>query len=177
MLSLARMLALDRQRIDAIVTAVCERLEGDWLLVGGAIAALWFSPRRTTEDVDIVGIRGAPEERYALMELADSLGLPVEAVNSAADFFVHRVADWREQIVLFRSGAKGRVYRPTATLFLLLKVRRLDERDLEDCRALVASGEVIERSRVVATIDELGRSDNASLTMRREELRRLLSAR
>ena len=84
-------------------------------MIGGAIASLWFDPRRTTEDVDIMGLGGTPSERLALLELADSLGLPVESLNSAADYFVQRIADWRAQLVPFRSGAKGVVYRPTAT--------------------------------------------------------------
>ena len=168
---------LDRDRLDAILTAVCERLDGEWLLIGGAIAALWFEPRRTTEDVDIVGLAGKPSERLALFELADSLGLPVESMNSAADFFVHRIPDWRSQLVLFRSGAKGRVFRPTATLFLLLKVRRLDERDLEDCRALIASGERFEATRVSEAIDALPPPADEDVAARRTELRRLVSGR
>ena len=166
---------LDRERLDAIVTAVCERLDGDWLLIGGAMAALWFEPRRTTEDVDILGLAGTSAERLALFELADSLGLPVESMNSAADFFVHRIPDWRSQIVLFRAGTKGRVFRPTGTLFLLLKLRRLDERDLEDCRGLLMSGEKCDRARVVAAIEALPPAADADVAARRAEMRRLLS--
>lgn len=168
--------ALDRERLDEIVAAVCERLEGEWLLIGGAIAALWFEPRRTTEDVDILGLKGTSSERLALFELADSLGLPVESMNSAADFFVQRIPDWREHLVPFRSGAKGTVYRPSATLFLLLKIGRLDERDLEDCRALIAAKtEAFDRRRVLAAIDALDETADPAVIARRDELRRLFS--
>jgi hypothetical protein len=166
----------DRERLDALVSAVCDRLEGEWLLIGGAVAALWFDPRRTTEDVDIMGLGGTSSERLALLELADSLGLPVESMNSAADFFVQRIADWRAQLVPFRSGAKSVVYRPTATLFLLLKVRRLDERDLGDCRALVATGESFDRARVTAALDALPAPPDTALAARRAELRALIVA-
>jgi hypothetical protein len=74
--------------------------------------ALWLESRRTTEDVDIVGLQGTAEERMALMRLATELDLPVEAVNSAADSFVRRIDGWRDELELFRRGARGRVYRP-----------------------------------------------------------------
>ncbi len=166
---------LDRDRLDAIVTSVCDRLEGEWLIIGGAIVALWFAPRRTTEDVDIIGLGGTAAERLSLMQLADSLGLPVESMNSAADFFVHRIADWRDQLVLFRKGAKGAVFRPSATLFLLLKVRRLDERDLEDCRGVIASGEAFDRGRIAMEIAALPAAADEEVARRRDELRRLVS--
>lgn len=165
---------LDRDRLDAIVTAVCDRLEGDWLLIGGAIAALWFEPRRTTEDVDILGVAGKASDRFALFALADSLGIPIESMNSAADFFVQRIPDWQSQMVLFRSGPKGRVFRPTATLFLLLKLGRLDERDLDDCRALITFGETFDRPRVSAALDALPAPADADVAARRLELRELI---
>ncbi len=71
---------------------------GEWLLVGGALVSVWVEPRRVTEDIDLIGLTGAPDERLALMDAVFSLGLPVEAVNSAADFFVHRISGWRDEI-------------------------------------------------------------------------------
>lgn len=165
---------LDRDRLDAIVTAICEQLDGEWLVIGGAIVSLWLEPRRTTEDVDVLGLGGTPRERLALLELGDSLGLPVESLNSAADFFVQRIPDWREHLVRFRSGAKGTVFRPDGTLFLLLKLRRMDERDLDDCKALVVSGEPFDRARILAAIGSLPVPSDATVASRRAELRRLL---
>lgn len=130
--------ALDRVRIDAVVQAVADRLAGDWLLVGGGLVALWLTPRRMTEDVDLVGMEGSGADRLSLLGLAIDVGLPVETLNSAADFFVHRISDWRGQVELFRQGASGRIFRPSATLFLLLKVHRLSEQDLSDCLDLLA---------------------------------------
>jgi len=83
---------LDHARLDLIVQAVADRLSGDWLLVGGGLVSLWLKPRRVTEDVDMVAIDGSGADRFALLGLAVDLGLPVEALNSAADFFVHRIA-------------------------------------------------------------------------------------
>lgn len=128
---------LDRQRLEELLTRLTDTVEGDWLLVGGALVALWLEPRRVTEDVDLVGLAGGEDERFRLMEFAEAAGLPIEAVNTAADFFVRRVDGWRDEIEIFRAGRRGRIYRPTPTLFLLLKMRRLSERDLADCLAMI----------------------------------------
>lgn len=171
---------LDRERLEALLSAMTERLHGDWLLVGGALAALWLDePGRTTEDVDLIGLSGAPEERLTLMQFAQEMGLPIEAVNSAADFFVRRIPGWQEEIELFRSGQKSRIYRPTATLFLLLKLDRLSEQDLADCVATVdkarSAGFRLDSARVLAVLDALPPAD-AALEERRRRLRQALLA-
>lgn len=75
---------LDRARIAEIVEAIADRLPGEFLLIGGALVALWIEPRRVTEDIDIIGFDGDSRQRLALMDLAHDLGLPIEAVNSPA---------------------------------------------------------------------------------------------
>ena len=168
------MSVLDRERLDALVTRICEELDGEWLLIGGAIVALWLQARRTTEDVDIIGLAGTSRQRLALMSLAEAEGLPVEAVNSAADFFVERVDGWRSHLVVFREGKRGTVYRPDATLFLLLKIHRLDEQDLSDCAALLASGEPFDAARVRTEIRDLPVAASREQGARRAELLRLV---
>ena len=170
---------LDRARIESIVEAVADRLDGDWLLVGGALVALWIEPGRTTEDVDLVGVRPTPGARLGLLQLADDLGLPVETLNTAADFFVERIPGWREEIEVLRRGARGTVHRPTPTLFLLLKIGRLSERDLDDCEALLAKAAaeslLVDRKRVGDAMDALPATEDRDLTARRARLRQLLA--
>ena len=171
-------LRFDRARIQALLELAGDRLTGEWLLIGGAAAAAWFSPVRTTEDIDLIGLAGSQAERLALMELAESAAIPVEAVNSAADFYLRRIDGWREQLVPLHRGAHAVVYRPSATLFILLKLRRLSAVDLDDCLALVAhcraSGEPIDRARIRARLDELPRTEDAALAGRRSRLRAAL---
>jgi hypothetical protein len=166
---------LDRTRLQQVVEAVAERLPGDWLLIGGALAALWLEPRRTTEDVDIVGLAGTVDERLALMRLAAELALPVEALNSAADFFVRRIDGWRDELEPFRTGTRGRIHRPTVTLFLLLKLERLTEHDLADCLAAVARARAerlrFDGGRVLAALDALPPAGASDLAGRRRRLR------
>jgi hypothetical protein len=170
--------ALDRPRISAVVDAVVDRLPGDWLLVGGGLVALWLEPRRLTEDIDLIGIAGSGADRLALLGLASDLGLPVEALNSAADFFVFRIVDWRAHLELFRSGASGRIFRPSATLFLLLKLARLSEQDLADCLSLLererAEAAGIDLDRVLAAVAALPPAADSQATSRRDRLRQAL---
>ena len=170
---------LDRRRIETVVQAVADRLDGDWLLVGGALVALWFEPGRTTEDVDLVGIGGGAERRLELLGLASDLGLPVEALNSAADFFVERVPGWRDEVEVLRRGKRGTVYRPTPTLFLILKAGRLSDRDLLDCEGLLdkaaAESLPVDVSRVRAALDAQTPAEDEDLARRRARLRRRLA--
>jgi hypothetical protein len=171
--------AMDRKRLEFVLARACERLTGDWLLVGGALVALWVEGRRTTEDVDLIGMEGTQEERFALMSLAAELQLPIEAVNSAADFFVRRVAGWREELEPFLRGASATIHRPTPTLFLLLKVGRLSAQDLADCLAVIRKardeGLRLDGDRVTQAISALPSTSDSSVRVRRQQLLQALA--
>jgi hypothetical protein len=169
--------SFDRARIDALVERAGEKLDGEWVLMGAAAAVAWFSPARTTADIDLIGLAGTQAERLAVMDFAVEVGLPIEAVNSVADFFVRRIPDWREQLVVLHRGSRATIHRPNATLFLLLKVGRLSETDLDDCTRLLATSETIDRDRVIAALDALPSTDDADLGARRASLRASLSTR
>ncbi len=127
---------LDRARIERLLQSAAEKLTGDWILVGGAAAAVWFAPGRTTEDLALIGPHGTNAELLLLMEIAESHGLPVETINPATGFYLRRIIGWDREVVLLREG-RASIYRPNATLFLLLKLGRLGEKDLDDCMALL----------------------------------------
>ena len=171
-------LDLDRDRIRRFLDAASRRLSGEWLLVGGAAAAVWFSEGRVTEDIDLVGLEGTPGERLRLMELAAEEGLPVEAVNSAADFFLRRIEGWRDHIEPLLRGPSATIHRPDATLFLLLKCSRLSEIDLGDCLALLgfvrAHGLALDSARVLRALLPLPDSDDEALRLRRARLQAAL---
>jgi hypothetical protein len=159
--------AFDRARVEALVQAIADQLEGDWLLIGGALVALWLEPDRTTQDIDLIGMRGEPSERYALLDFAARSGLPIESINSAADFFVQRIPGWREMVEVLRVGARGRILRPTTTLFLLLKMGRLSERDLADCLAAIEQADGgLDRERVRGALAVLPPADEAGAKRR-----------
>ncbi len=73
----------------------------------------------------------------------------------------------------------GTIYRPTATLFLLLKLRRLSEQDLSDCldllRKVAAESAPLDTARVLAALDGLAETADEQLRARRARLRSRLS--
>ena len=172
-------LRFDRSRIQALLQKAGDRLDGEWLLIGGAAAAAWFSPSRTTEDIDLISLAGTQEARLALMELAADSSLPIEAVNSAADFFVRRIEGWRDHLVELMRGKTAIIYRPSATLFLLLKLERLSAEDLGDCLAVIShcatTGEPIATERVRTRLDALAVTSDPDLAERRARLRDTLA--
>jgi hypothetical protein len=171
---------LDRNRLEAVVRACGDRLDGDWLLMGGALVALWLEPRRVTEDVDLIGLGGTGRERLQLMQLAEDLGLPIEAVNSAADYFVRRIQGWEDELAVFYRGARSIVYRPTPTLFVLVKCGRLSERDLEDCLAAIGLAQreslPLDRDRIRVHLDNLPAAEEEGVAERRRKLAAVLTA-
>lgn len=54
------------------------------------------------------------------MDFALAQGLPLEAVNSAADFLPRRIPDRTDELELLHEGTHARIFRPTPTLLLLL---------------------------------------------------------
>ena len=113
---------------------VVDELEGDWLVIGGSLLAMINSEYRVTSDIDICPIdEMTNEKRLHLMDIADQLKLPIEAINPAADFFVRQIPNWKSSIVLLKKGKKGQLYRPDIELYFNLKLSRMSESDVDDC--------------------------------------------
>ncbi len=166
--------SLDRARLQALLADAGAQLDGEWLLIGGAAAAAWFADARTTDDIDLIALDATRARRIAVMDLAVAHGLPVEAVNSSADYFVRRIDGWRDQLVPLVQGPRAVIYRPTPTLFLLLKLARLSAIDLDDCLALIAHcrrvADPIDRARVAAALAALPATTDATRLARRAAL-------
>ena len=162
--------------LSQLLQRLTNELEGDWLLVGGSLVALWLNEHRVTEDIDLVGVPGTNEQRYALIEFCTNSGLPAELMNSAADYFLRKIPDWTAHTIPFMSGQRGRILRPTTTLFVLLKLTRLSETDLDDCRSLLNHDqrEPIDAPRVLTALAGLPHTDDDELSARRELLRQLV---
>jgi len=173
--------ALERKRVERLLAQAGDRLEGDWLLVGGALALVWLDSPRATQDVDLVSLRGSQADRLALMDLAIAMGLPIEAVNAAAEHYVRRVSGWDQMLDVLLRGARATIWRPNPTLFLLLKMRRLSESDLDDCLLLLLRCKEwkvrVDSRRVRAEARELPEAADAALRRRRARLLRALRPR
>ena len=78
-------------------------------------------------------------------------------------------------------GSSSGGLRPTPTLFVLLKMRRLSEQDLEDCRAVLAKARDeqmhLDVERLRTALGELAPTEDTRLIVRRDALKELLIQR
>ncbi len=173
------MRSLDTELLQRFVDLAAERLRGDWVVIGGCVLPLLGIDHRVTLDIDVAGPKDADTEQVMiLMEIAEELGLPVEAINQAGAFFLRRIEDWPEHIVEVRRGEHAALFVPDATLFLLLKIRRLTASDLSDCLEMIklarARGEEIDVARVRSAARTL--EERESTADQRRRLTSLLEA-
>ncbi len=173
------------QKVEQVIERACAAIDGDLILVGGALVSVWLEPRRLTEDIDIFHRTDRAAAQIALWDIAADLGLPIEAINGAAEYFIRRIPNWDHGLVVLSQGDRGRVLRPSFTVFLLSKISRLSERDLTDCRAALAADlgqgadrEELDIPRVRAALLELPEPEiDARLRLRRATLASLLVER
>jgi hypothetical protein len=87
------------------------------------------------------------------MTLAEKLSLPVEAINQAGAYFLHKIKDFEKYLVLVKETDSIKIYRPHLFLYLQLKLLRLSETDLQDCEQFVrwcqSSGECLTKEQQV----------------------------
>lgn len=125
---------LTQQNYQEFLDLVTDEITGDWLVVGGALLGLLEKQERITMDIDICPIGEMTNDlRLELMNLAAKCGLPVEAINPAADFFIKQIPHWKTSIVLLKKGQRGAIYRPSIELYFKLKLARFSQTDLQDC--------------------------------------------
>jgi hypothetical protein len=112
-----------------------EELEGQWLLVGGTLLPAVGIDIRSTIDIDLIGL-GSKEknQNLELMSLAEKLGLSIEVINQAAEFFVAKKKPTQGDMIELITGPKATIYRPTVELYWSLKIHRLTEADSLDCQ-------------------------------------------
>lgn len=114
---------------------VSRELEGRWLLVGGTLLPAVGIDVRATVDIDLVGL--GPKEKMQnleLMTLAEKLGLHIEAINQAAEFFVSKHSPTSDDMIIVVKGKRAQIFRPRVELYWKLKVSRMTEADLLDCQ-------------------------------------------
>ena len=125
---------INKKLLTRFVKMAGDRLKGRWVIIGGAVLPLVGVHQRVTVDIGIVGPPDAGQEQtLVLMQISESLGLPVEAINQAGAIFLHKIEAWERNLVVVHRGKSAAIHRPDATLFILLKLPRFTESDLADC--------------------------------------------
>lgn len=130
---------METSKIRKILEELCQKIGGDWLLVGGALVQIEISAERATEDIDLALIASSEKSEAALQtELfrftMSQLNTGPESVNLAVTPFLNEIPGWRSECKLLQTGPAGSIYRPNLTLFIALKMKRASGIDLSDVR-------------------------------------------
>jgi hypothetical protein len=130
---------MEISKIRKILDNLCQKIGGDWLLVGGALVQLEINGQRATEDIDLALISCADKSEAVLQtELfrfsMNDLQVGPETLNLAVTPFLNDLAGWQKECKLLMSGPVGNIYRPTLSLFIALKMKRASTIDLADIR-------------------------------------------
>lgn len=126
---------MDGKQIRKLINALCERLEGDWLLIGGSLLHFLEIGTRQTLDIDLVPIDKVTNDTLLqAIEVAVEHDLPPESINFAAEYFVKKQKGWKKNIVLMKQTKTMRLFRPNKKLFKNLKLARGTETDKEDVK-------------------------------------------
>ena len=170
--------------LSKLINQVADQIDGDWVVIGGMVLPLLGDEYRVTVDVDLVSTeeKASQERTLQLMQIAQDAGLPIETINSAGGFFLYRIKGWKNDLVLLKKGKRGRIFRPNATLYLILKIGRMSETDLEDCKKMIRfaqkQNEPIDFKRVRLEISLLNGGKSTETAKRlRSELDVLLSVK
>lgn len=131
--------SIDSKTMKKFISLAAEQLDGEWIVIGGTVLPLLGVDLRVTVDIDLVSLekKSSNSQSLQLMEIAESMGFPVETINQAGAYFISKVEDVREHLILFKESKKCKIYRPDVYLFLKLKIVRLSQSDLDDCLAMI----------------------------------------
>ena len=130
---------IDNSTLQSFFMACDARIAGKFVILGGSVMHLINYSDRVTLDIDVAAfnLENLNLLQAQLIGIADAIGLPFEAINQAASFFLYKVPDWNENLVMVFGGENCSFYRPNAFLYIQLKAARLSENDLEDCLRMI----------------------------------------
>lgn len=130
---------INTELMEKFVKKSLTKLEGEWVIIGGTVLTLLGIDERVTTDIDLVPIsfNDVNSQNLKLFEIAESLGLPVESINQAGEYFLSKIPDYKDHLILIDESKKCKLFRPDTYLFLKLKLARMSETDLLDCIAFV----------------------------------------
>ena len=170
---------MNKKILNRFIHILGEKGQGRWIIIGGSVLPFLEASSRYTKDIDLAGPSTSTQnDTLLLMKIAQSLGLPIEAINQAGAFFLYKIPEWEKEIILIHKGPSATIYRPSAMLYLLLKLERLSETDLEDCMKMIEFSkehpdEPINKKRMIKIIRTyIKKSENNA---KKERLRKILS--
>ena len=124
----------DSKIVGEVLDLATLRLKDEWILLGGTVLPALGIDHRTTYDIDLVSKgNSTQEDALILMDIAESLGLPVETINQAGAHYLKKIKGYDNALILLRDTPTTKIYRPNLYLYTKLKLGRLSEGDLKDC--------------------------------------------
>jgi hypothetical protein len=167
---------LDAKKLQQFLKKAVDELDGDWVLIGGTVLPALGVDHRVTVDIDLVPLSSqGNDEMLSLMNLAESIGLPVESINSVGVFSLKKILGFERELVLLCEGKSARIFRPQFFLYLKLKYPRLSESDLDDLLMLLKfsrkNGDVLDIKSCLKWIDDQMKKQNKDMSESR--LRRI----
>lgn len=126
---------IDSKILNKFLKEAKEKLSGDWVIIGGTVLPLLGIDYRVTIDIDFIKLdfNTNNNETIQLMDIAQKLGLPVESINQAGAYFLSKLDEVEDHLILIEKSKKCRIFRPDIYLFFKLKLERMTETDFEDC--------------------------------------------
>lgn len=163
----------------AFLEKAISKLSGDWIIIGGTVLPLVGIDVRVTVDIDIINLNfeSSNKDSIKLMEIAEELKLPVESINQAGAYYLSKIDDIHEHLVLLQESKNCRVYRPDTYLFIKLKVERLSETDLQDCLHFVQKHEEecnSMKKNIVKLINQKMKDSSDPIKKRLQDLKELI---
>ncbi|MBU6153099.1 MAG: hypothetical protein KGP28_02245 [Bdellovibrionales bacterium] len=130
---------MNSRTLKKFIDIAAERLSGEWVVIGGTVLPILGIDHRVTLDIDFIRIheKEGNADSLILMEIAEQMGLPVEAVNQAGAYFFSKVDHADDHLVILRKGGGCTIYRPDVWLYIALKLGRFTETDLGDCLVMI----------------------------------------
>lgn len=152
--------------VNKFIKKALENLNGDWVIIGGTVLSLLGIEDRVTVDIDLISLRNnhSNAQTIKLMEIADSLGLPVETVNQSGEFYLKKIPNFMDHLELFAESRKCKIYRPNAYLFFELKLARMTETDILDCIKFMKYKEaetLSHKAKILSLIKDISKSVNS----------------
>ena len=127
---------ITEKTLEKFIHKAQRELNGEWVLLGGSLLSLLKIQTRVTYDIDIVELDKRSQD-IALMQIADDLGMPIEAINQAAAFFLEKQKNYKENLILLNEDKNFKLFRPNLSLYLALKMNRGTESDINDSIAYI----------------------------------------
>lgn len=150
---------INKKTLEKFVKLAGEELEGNWVIIGGAMLIYLGASERTTYDIDLVGPPEADQgQMLKVFQITEKLGLEIGTINQAAAFFINKLKDWRNSITLVHKGKSANIYRPNTTLYILTKLFRFTENDLKDCLSMLSyakkNKEEVDKNKIIKVINK-----------------------